>query len=196
MKPEARYHPEGAAVDAPGMWHEGHASYPGRSADLPLATDVLPASQGAGMGRQESADAVVAGPSGEGLNMECRTEAGLSMVRTDAEDGVEMLRAQAGSSGRKSRGQVLGASDTTAGPLSSRPEANERLMEMILSRENMMAAYRQVMANKGAPGIDKMSVEQLKPYQCGALAAHQGRPAGGRLQTGAGGRGGNPQARR
>lgn len=91
MKPEVRYHPEGAAVDAPGMWHEGHASYPGRPADLPLAADVLPASPGAGMGRQESADAVVAGPSGEGLNMECRTEAGLSMIRTDAEDGVGML---------------------------------------------------------------------------------------------------------
>jgi len=38
MKPEARYHPEGAAVDATGIWHEGHASYPGRSAILPCAT--------------------------------------------------------------------------------------------------------------------------------------------------------------
>ena len=34
-KPEAQYHPEGAAVDATGIWHEGHASYPGRSAVLP-----------------------------------------------------------------------------------------------------------------------------------------------------------------
>ncbi|BCH29313.1 group II intron reverse transcriptase/maturase [Mesorhizobium sp. L-8-10] len=41
-------------------------------------------------------------------------------------------------------------------------------MEMILSRENMMAAHRRVVGNKGAPGIDKMTVEQLKPY----LAAH------------------------
>ena len=56
--PEARYQPEGAGVDAPGLWHEGHASYPVRPADLPLETDVLPASQGVGMGRQESADAV------------------------------------------------------------------------------------------------------------------------------------------
>jgi RNA-directed DNA polymerase len=37
-------------------------------------------------------------------------------------------------------------------------------METILSRENMMAAYRRVVANKGAPGIDKMTVDQLKPY--------------------------------
>jgi len=34
-------------------------------------------------------------------------------------------------------------------------------MEEILSRENLMAAYRRVKANKGAPGIDKMTVEQL-----------------------------------
>jgi hypothetical protein len=41
-RPEARYHPEGAAVDAPGVWHEGHASYPGRSVVPPPATGVLP----------------------------------------------------------------------------------------------------------------------------------------------------------
>lgn len=36
-----------------------------------------------------------------------------------------------------------------------------RLMELIVSRDNMMRAYRQVVANKGAPGIDKMTVERL-----------------------------------
>jgi len=44
QKPEARYHPEDAAVDAAGIWHEGRASYPGRSAVLPLETGVLLAS--------------------------------------------------------------------------------------------------------------------------------------------------------
>lgn len=39
-KPEAQYHSEGAAVDATGIWHEGHASYPGKSAALPRATGV------------------------------------------------------------------------------------------------------------------------------------------------------------
>ncbi|MDW9905934.1 hypothetical protein GOA77_29535 [Sinorhizobium meliloti] len=48
-------------------------------------------------------------------------------------------------------------------------------METILGRENMMAAYRRVVVNKGAPGIDKMTVDQLKPYL--AERAHQGRPA-------------------
>lgn len=61
QKPEARYHPEDAAVDATGIWHEGHATDPGRSVVLPPATGVLPASQGVGMGRQKSAEAVVVG---------------------------------------------------------------------------------------------------------------------------------------
>jgi hypothetical protein len=30
---------EGMAVDAAGIWDEGHAHYPGRSANLPCATD-------------------------------------------------------------------------------------------------------------------------------------------------------------
>ena len=43
-----------------------------------------------------------------------------------------------------------------------------RLMEFVVSRENMMAALNRVVGNKGAPGIDKMTVVDLKPY----LKAH------------------------
>lgn len=99
------------------------------------------------------------------------------MVTGDAAYGDEMPRARSESSGRKPPGQDAGASNTTARPEPSQPEAERllagcdqqasqrmRLMERILSRENMMAAYQRVVANKGAPGIDKMTVEQLKPY--------------------------------
>jgi RNA-directed DNA polymerase len=41
-------------------------------------------------------------------------------------------------------------------------------MEAVVARENLLKAYTQVMRNKGAAGIDGMSVEQLKPY----LQAH------------------------
>lgn len=43
-----------------------------------------------------------------------------------------------------------------------------RLLEAILSRDNMMAALRRVVANKGAPGIDGMPVERLGEH----LKAH------------------------
>lgn len=38
------------------------------------------------------------------------------------------------------------------------------LMEEVLRRENLFAAFRRVQANKGAPGVDGMSVDQLPDY--------------------------------
>jgi RNA-directed DNA polymerase len=96
--------------------------------------------------------------------MKRRTEAGLSMVDADAGDRTEKLGARSEGSGRQPQVQDLGASNTTARPLPSQPEAEMRLMATIVSRENMMTAYQRVVANKGAPGIDRMTVEQLKPY--------------------------------
>ena len=68
-------------------------------------------------------------------------------------------------------------------------------MEMILGRDNMMAALRRVVANKGAPGVDGMPVEELRAY----LKAHWPRIKedllAGPLPAGAGARGGDPQAR-
>src|SRR5512135_130674 len=40
----------------------------------------------------------------------------------------------------------------------------ERLLEEVLRRENMLSAFRRVCSNKGAPGIDGMTVEQLGGY--------------------------------
>jgi len=96
--------------------------------------------------------------------MKRRTEAGLSMVDADAGDRTEKFGARSEGSGRQPQGQDAGASNTTAKPLLSQPGAEMRLMAAIVSRENMMTAYQRVMANKGAPGIDRMPVEQLKPY--------------------------------
>lgn len=39
-----------------------------------------------------------------------------------------------------------------------------RLMDKVASRENLLLAYRRVMQNKGAPGVDGMSVEELMPF--------------------------------
>ncbi len=45
----------------------------------------------------------------------------------------------------------------------------EDLLERILSPENLLAAYRQVVGNKGAGGVDKMGTSELLPY----LKLHQ-----------------------
>lgn len=46
----------------------------------------------------------------------------------------------------------------------SRGEQNNDLMEEVLSRQNMLKALRRVEKNKGASGIDNLTVESLKPY--------------------------------
>ncbi len=45
----------------------------------------------------------------------------------------------------------------------TRPEET-MLMEKVLHRENLRKALRRVITNKGAPGIDGMTVEFLTPY--------------------------------
>jgi len=44
-----------------------------------------------------------------------------------------------------------------------RPEELQ-LMEAVVARENLLDAYARVMSNKGAAGVDEMTVEELKPY--------------------------------
>ena len=55
-------------------------------------------------------------------------------------------------------------------PSAVRPETGETegrkpdLLERILDRENLNRAYKQVKANKGAPGVDGMTVEEALPW--------------------------------
>jgi retron-type reverse transcriptase len=44
------------------------------------------------------------------------------------------------------------------------PVEEIQLLERVLERDNLQRALRQVQRNKGAPGIDRMSVEALGPY--------------------------------
>jgi RNA-directed DNA polymerase len=48
--------------------------------------------------------------------------------------------------------------------LSESPTGDIRLMESILERENMLKALKRVKANKGAPGIDKMTLGELDGF--------------------------------
>lgn len=66
--------------------------------------------------------------------------------------------------GRKSREHNNGASGVTVTRETYWSEAEERLMEEIISRGNMQKAYNRVVSNKGAAGVDGMSTGQLKGY--------------------------------
>jgi len=41
------------------------------------------------------------------------------------------------------------------------PDPNLHLLERILSTENVRTAWKRVKANKGAPGVDNVSIEQF-----------------------------------
>jgi RNA-directed DNA polymerase len=67
------------------------------------------------------------------------------------------------SSGRNSRGYGVGASNVTARRASDCRDGEE-LMEAVVERGNMTAAYKRVVGNKGIAGADGMTVNELKPY--------------------------------
>ena len=66
-------------------------------------------------------------------------------------------------SGRNPREYGDGASSAAAMKGKSRPE-DEMLMEEVVEGKNLREAYRRVVRNGGAAGVDGMTVEDLKPY--------------------------------
>ena len=72
------------------------------------------------------------------------------MARAKAEVPVGKPGAGSKGRGRKSREYDAGASGATAITENDWPEAEERLMEEITSRGNMMKAMNRVISNKGS----------------------------------------------
>src|SRR6266566_1268601 len=85
------------------------------------------------------------------------------MTSGDAERRAEKLESHPEGSRRNRREEGLGASKVTARRAYSGPET-EQLMEAVVEQENMWLALKQVERNKGAAGVDKMTVEQLRAY--------------------------------
>ncbi len=41
------------------------------------------------------------------------------------------------------------------------PDPNSNLLELVLSRDNMHLAWKRVKSNKGAPGVDDISIKEF-----------------------------------
>src|SRR5919206_1946072 len=85
------------------------------------------------------------------------------MTRGDAGSRVETLETHPEGSRRNRQEEGLGASRVTAIRDDSGPET-EQMMEAVVERENMKLALQQVERNRGAAGVDKMTVEQLRAH--------------------------------
>ena len=58
-----------------------------------------------------------------------------------------------------------GGSETlTAKRMNESPANHEQLMEEVCERENCLQAFKRVKSNKGSPGIDGMTVDELSAY--------------------------------
>jgi len=89
------------------------------------------------------------------------------MTKQTQDSMAEMPEPTLESSGRRLRGYGDGASSVTARTAQGSRDS-ERLMEAVVERGNMTAAYERVVANRGAAGADGMTVDELK----GHLNAH------------------------
>lgn len=85
------------------------------------------------------------------------------MREGDAARGVEVPPHPRESGGSTAHGpgdvhQARAARDQSAG------DENLTLIEEVLHRDNMMRALKRVVRNGGAPGVDGLTVDELKPY--------------------------------
>jgi len=69
-----------------------------------------------------------------------------------------------GGTGEAPRAADRGAEPVAANPEPESPSACDRLMEEVCERENLKQALKRVKANKGAPGVDGMTVQALPAY--------------------------------
>ena len=83
------------------------------------------------------------------------------MTVNDATTGMTPTRIE--EEGRKPTESAPGAEAVTATDGQTKAEARQ-LMEAVVERTNLMAAYQRVMRNKGAAGVDGLPVTELKPW--------------------------------
>ncbi len=75
--------------------------------------------------------------------------------------------ARDGEGKRNLPGSGVGAEAGSVAAGETKPEAS-RLMEAVVERSNLLCAYERVVKNEGAPGVDGLTVAELKPW----LQAH------------------------
>ena len=84
--------------------------------------------------------------------------------KKEAESAAEKTKAS--TEGKLPEGVENGSGADPSVPMTGEPTPvrTKDLMTQIVSKENMSLAYKRVVSNKGAAGVDGMEVDQLQPY--------------------------------
>lgn len=85
------------------------------------------------------------------------------MAKETQDKRAEKPESLGGSSGRNPRVKPMGAPNATAGEEVTGPGTTQ-LMEAVVERSNMITALHRVESNKGAAGVDGMTVADLRAY--------------------------------
>ena len=93
----------------------------------------------------------------------------------------EQLELALDSRGEAPRSQCSGEAPTTSRE-DERSGGDHRLMEQVVGRANALAALRRVKQNRGSPGMDGMTVDDLTPYLVAHWETIRGQLLAGRYQ--------------
>ena len=116
------------------------------------------------MGEQKSAEVIRAtAHGGKGPNTRDGTGTERSMTERVAGKKAEMLKRARRAGGGTAEGTGHARQTDTARE-GNAGEKTTMLMEEVCARENLMKAYKRVVRNAGAPGVDGMTVKELMPY--------------------------------
>src|SRR5437867_5578915 len=108
---------------------------------------------------------------------------------------VEQMELALETSGEAPQAQRSGEAPTTSSG-DDRSGGDHRLMEQVVGRANALAALRRVKQNRGSPGVDGMTVDDLTPYLATHWEAIREQLLAGTYPAAAGEATGDPQARR
>jgi RNA-directed DNA polymerase len=88
----------------------------------------------------------------------------MMIQKKQAETKVEKTKAI--TEGNLPEGDQSGIGADPSVPMTGQPTPvrTKDLMAQVVSKENMSLAYKRVVSNKGAAGVDGMQVDQLQPY--------------------------------
>ncbi len=134
-----------------------------------IDTPAIPAGPASYSAEESVDDGNIAGE-GTGVSREHSTdttscEAASIQGNASTEDNSGRLEQE----GRRGPHALSTSTQKPSGPVEARrrvdePEPHEDLMELILCRRNMTRAYERVKANRGAPGVDGMTVDEFLDF--------------------------------